>query len=388
MAKASKSSLPARRPRQPKALHQLREALGLEGGDWQAFLRHARDGFADYERATWTGPASRLELEDVPETWFQKPEALGFVTLRVLAEGTAELATPVAQFFLRICDPGPERLCFAPGVGRAWLHLSRKGVACPLEPALLAYRAMETPEEFFQGVTEEDLLDLTRLILEVRGTPEAWDLHVLLAAVDRARLPGRAPFHLFHGLMSADWLPLEVKREFCRGLLGCQPQEQRLQARSGQVRAYFQSKNYQPAHQPRMELEVGSIGLRLMLPGLQRHAVRALVDAVREPAQEVIKEFLLRPERDSHYADMVQQGVLDVVHSHAGELGPEEVRKLLRKAIKKGMAIVRQAAYRIGLEQFGPEFARPALKDPAGVVSNWASKALATKTRKPRSLWE
>lgn len=388
MAKASKSSARGRQPRQPQALRQLQKALGLEEESWQAFLRHARNGFADYEQANWTGPASPLDLEDVPASWFQEPQAIGHVMLRVLTEGEPQLATPVAQFFLSICDPGPERLCFAPGVGLAWLHLARNGLTCPIAPARLAHLALDTPEDFFRGVSEEDLLDLGRLILEVRGTLEAWDLHVLLAAADRARLPGRAPFHLFHGLMSADWLPVEVKRDFCRGLLGCQPEGKQLQARSAATWAYFQSERYEPAHQPRMVLEVGSIGLRLMLPGLQRHAVRALVDAVGEPAPEVIKEFLLRPERDSHYADMVQQGVLDVVQAKAAELGPEEVRKLLRKAIKKGNAIVRQAAYRIGLEQFGSEFVRPALKDPARVVKDWALKSLATKTRKPRLLWE
>lgn len=77
-----------------------------------------------------------------------------------------------------------------------------------------------------------------------------------------------------------------------------------------------------------------------------------------------------------------------MVQARAAELGPAEVRKLLRKAIRKGTAIVRQAAYRIGLEQFGSEFARPALKDPAGVVRNWASKSLTTEARKPRLLWE
>jgi hypothetical protein len=116
--------------------------------------------------------------------------------------------------------------------------------------------------------------------------------------------------------------------------------------------------------------------------------VRALVESLGEPALEVIKEFLLRPERDSHYVDMVHQGALDVVQAWAAELGPEQLRKLLRKAIKQGTGIVRKAAYRIGLERFGSEFAHPALKDPAKIVSDWAVKALATKATKPRLLWE
>lgn len=98
--------------------------------------------------------------------------------------------------------------------------------------------------------------------------------------------------------------------------------------------------------------------------------------------------FLLRPEKNSRCVEMVQQGALDVVEAHAAELGSQEVRKWLRKAIKGGGAIVRQTAYRIGLEQFGEAFARPALKDPAKVVSSWAVKALAGTTRRPRDLWE
>jgi hypothetical protein len=41
---------------------------------------------------------------------------------------------------------------------------------------------------------------------------------------------------------------------------------------------------------------------------------------------------------------------------------------------------VRHAAYRIGLTQIGPDFARPALKDPAGSVRKWAGKALGMST--------
>src|SRR5262249_41504211 len=101
------------------------------------------------------------------------------------------------------------------------------------------------------------------------------------------------PFRLFDGLMTADWLPATVKRDFCRGLLGCQTEEQQLRARSAEIRAYFQSGSYESAHLPRMALEVSLIGLRLMLPGLQRHAVHTLVE-LGEPAHEVIEEFLLR----------------------------------------------------------------------------------------------
>ena len=59
------------------------------------------------------------------------------------------------------------------------------------------------------------------------------------------------------------------------------------------------------------------------------------------------------------------------------------MRKLIAKAIKRGLAPVRQAAYRIGAEQFGLTFVRPALKDDAGIVRNWAAKLLKTKRLQP-----
>lgn len=46
MAK-KKSAARADQPRPSKALRALREALGLDEEDWQAFLWHARHGFAD-----------------------------------------------------------------------------------------------------------------------------------------------------------------------------------------------------------------------------------------------------------------------------------------------------------------------------------------------------
>ena len=49
---------------------------------------------------------------------------------------------------------------------------------------------------------------------------------------------------------------------------------------------------------------------------------------------------------------------------------------------KHGTAIVRQAAYRVGAEQFGLDFARPALRDNAGRVRDWAKKLLARDASK------
>ena len=105
MAKPSKSSSPGRRQPPPRALRQFQAALGLEGEAWRTFLVHAQKGFTDYERATWTGPSSPLRIEEVPETWFQEPEAVGYVTLRVLAEGKAELATRNIRHFLDLEVP-------------------------------------------------------------------------------------------------------------------------------------------------------------------------------------------------------------------------------------------------------------------------------------------
>lgn len=88
-------------------------------------------------------------------------------------------------------------------------------------------------------------------------------------------------------------------------------------------------------------------------------------------------EVYLRPDRDPQGADAVTEDALDLVRLHAEELGPDKVRSLLRKAIKRGSAAVRQAAYRVGAERFGLDFARPALRDNARMVRDWAGKLLA-----------
>ena len=50
---------------------------------------------------------------------------------------------------------------------------------------------------------------------------------------------------------------------------------------------------------------------------------------------------------------------------------------------RRGSAIVRQAAYRVGAERFGSVFARPALRDNARVVRDWANQLLMRDTVKP-----
>ena len=63
---ARKKPAPADEPRPSKAVRALQEALGLEELDWQAFLKHAPEGFADRERANWIHPKSTLRPQDVP----------------------------------------------------------------------------------------------------------------------------------------------------------------------------------------------------------------------------------------------------------------------------------------------------------------------------------
>ena len=117
-----------------------------------------------------------------------------------------------------------------------------------------------------------------------------------------------------------------------------------------------------------------------MLPGLQRHAVRALAENVGEPLRDVLAEFFQRPDRDPQSTDAVTQGVLDLVKDHAEELGPDEVRSLLRKAIKTGSAVVRQAAYRVG-RSGSDHFARPALRTTPG----WSATGRVSCSRETRT---
>ncbi|MCY2987438.1 MAG: hypothetical protein NTY19_06175, partial [Planctomycetota bacterium] len=295
----------------------------------------------------------------------------------------AELATPVVRFFLGICDFAPGTIILPPGIGASWLHAAKAEVLVPIDAARLAFLAAQSPKEFFQGVDETDLPVLSRMILEAKGEPEAWDLHVLLAAVDRAQIHVRAPFRLFDALMAADWLSREVKGEFCRGLLGCSPAADRLQERDTALRRLLESGEDWWGQFPLLWLEVARHGLRLMVSGLRRHAVVALVEHVGEPAREVIAEFLLRPDKRDHNVDTVHQGALDVVEARTEELGPEATQKYLQQAIAGGAAAVRHAAYRIGLKHFGPDFARPTLKDTAGSVRKWAAKTLTSARLQP-----
>ena len=344
--------------------------------EWEAFLYHLRDGLAEYERARLGWHDEPLDLAVVPKEWLQDPDALGYVTVRVLCRGRASLATPVARFFLGICDPGPRAVLLPPGIGAAVVHLTKVGLTPPISAARLKFMAAQSRKDFFRGVAEDDLPLLGRMILQADGAPEAWDLHVLLAAVARADIHVRAPFRLFHALMAADWIARDVKGEFCRGVLGCSPQAERLKDRVSALRKIIQSDGDFLGRFPLFWLEVAQYGLGILVSGLKRHAVFALTDPVGEPPLAVIDEFLLRSRKKDYYVEIIDQGALDVVEARAEELGPEVVRKVLEKAIQGGSAVVRHAAYRIGLKELGADFARPALNDPAGSVRKWAAKAL------------
>jgi hypothetical protein len=292
-------------------------------------------------------------------------------------ESTAVTAA-VIDFFLRVCDPDPDALDSPPGLGAAWLYAVKMGLPVPVDACRLAFLAMQSPRRFFQDVDEPDLPALSRLILEAQGPPEAWDLHVLLVAMDRADIHVRAPFRLFHALMSADWVTTEVKREFCRGLLGGSPQAERLRQRDATFRNVLETTDDWWGRLPLLAMEVARYGPQRMLPGLRRHAVLALVEHVGEPAREVIEEFFLSPDRLGLESTNVREGALDVVKACTEELGPDATRRYLDQGISDRAAPVRHAAYRIGLKEFGPAYVRSATEDSAASVRKWATKALAS----------
>jgi hypothetical protein len=384
MAKPKKRTTRTDQPRDSRALRELKEDLGLDGADWQEFLQHALHGFADYEEDNFFESDIPLRLRNAPAEWFESPEPLGFVTLRVLKEGSPEVAARVAWYFLQIGEPEPGENDGPPGMGASWLYLSRQGVDAPVDPAGLARLAVQTPEDFFEGISEDDLLPLTRLILQYWKPLEAWDLHAVLAAVARSKIHARAPFRVFDGMMAFDGIPRDLKREFCRGVLEYTDEGRRIRERGEALRASFQ-KGDEWMSTPRAYFDIQYGGIGRLHPGLKRRAVRALVEELGEPIEEVISEFFLQDHGDSQSTAAVSEGVLDLIRIHAEELGEEVVKRWLSKGIKKGSAFVRKAAYRAGLDLFGPSFARPALHDPAGMVRDWAEQALARDKAKRKS---
>ena len=206
MDRAKKPPAQNDQPRPSAHLNTLRENLELDDEEWQIFLRHARDGFVDYERATSIDPEIGLRLRDVPKEWWGSPEHIGYVFLRVARRAKADLAVPLAWFFLQMYEPEVDYDLIPPGTGLAWLHLSRAGMDPPVAPADLTRQALVDPEHFFRGIADDDLVPLCRLVLEGACAIQAWDIHAVVAAVDRAGIHVRAPFRLFEGLMAADWI--------------------------------------------------------------------------------------------------------------------------------------------------------------------------------------
>jgi hypothetical protein len=372
-----KSSAWPDQPRPSKALSALRGALELDDEAWQSYLWHARRGFADFEKATRTGRHSPLQLRDVPPSWFEDPDALGYVAIRVLTEGEADLATPVAVHFLRDCLPKPGGFLMPPGIGLAWLHLARRGGDPPVAPERLSRLALRDPKGFFHAIAEDDVLALGRLVVEGRGAIDVRVLQALVAAVERAAIAERAPLRLFDNLVKADWISGQVKRQFCRALLAPAPDAAEVKKRAEALRDAIDADPAGEFDFPLAELEFIRRDLGRSIPALRRHAVRALVEDIGEPLRGVLAEFHLKRDGDQQSADAVTLGTLDLVRSHAEELGPDDVRSLVRKATRSTSGHVRQAAYRLGAEQFGPDFARTALRDAFRPVRDWAEKLLA-----------
>src|SRR5262249_4495683 len=148
------SAARADQPRPSKALTKLRDALGLDEHVWPTYLRHALHGFAEYEQAMWIDPEVKLHLRDVPAEWFEDPDALGYVAVRVLIKGEARLKTAVARHLLQVCAPEPGSFHGPLGIGLAWLHLARQGVDLPVPPASLTYLSLQMPADFFRAVAE------------------------------------------------------------------------------------------------------------------------------------------------------------------------------------------------------------------------------------------
>ena len=91
---------PARldQPRPSEPLTRMRENLDLEDKEWNVFLRLARAGFVDYEKANSIDPDLGLRLQDVPDSWWEEPEPLGYVFRRVAQRADAELGAGRQRF--------------------------------------------------------------------------------------------------------------------------------------------------------------------------------------------------------------------------------------------------------------------------------------------------
>jgi hypothetical protein len=143
------------------------------------------------EQASWMAPKTTLQVRDVLAESFEADEPFGYLAVYIFAE-REDLSSLLARCFLQLCVPDPGSSRVPPGIGLAWLQLARQGLDPTIAPGRVIYSAPHMPDGFCLVGVEDDLLPLGRLILEGRGAIEAWDLHDLLAAVDRTNLRARA----------------------------------------------------------------------------------------------------------------------------------------------------------------------------------------------------
>ena len=174
--------------------------------------------------------------------------------------------------------------------------------------------------------------------------------------------------------MNSDAIAPELKGEMCRGVLEFPDEIQRMARRAAEIGSTLRAKGREVVASSYRAIE--SPVFYKFHHVLKRHAVRALVDHVGEPLRDVIDSYFLTSHADSLVAISLSEGVLDLIRGHADELEDDTVKRLLARAIKTGLGPVRQSAYRVGAERFGLDYARPALKDKARSVSDWARKYL------------
>ena len=222
-----------------------------------------------------------------------------------------DLAARAAYYFLQIWEPEPNESCGPPGIGPSWLFLAREGVDVPVDPAGLAALALQIPEDFFQGIAEDDLIPLCRLIVESKKPLDVWVLHALLTAVTRARIPGRAVFHVFEDLMEFE----DSARTEAGALSGYPRAPRRSQSdlRACEDAPCFPTTDDALTRIPRIFLEIETGGVGARHPGLKRHAVRALVETLGDPLEDVIAEFFLQDHGDQESTVAVTEGALDLM---------------------------------------------------------------------------
>ena len=271
----------------------------------------------------------------------------------------------------------------SPGLGASWLFLAGQDVECPVETRSLAHLALQCPEDFFRGVEDDGVVPLCRLILEALRPTDVFDLHAVMVAVASARRHDRSIFHVFKDIMSSDSIAPETKKAMCRGVLECPDEVRRMAERVAELRSDSRAKGSNVV--PSTYLAIESPVFYKFHGSLKRHAVVALVEHAGEPLRDVIDEYFLKAHGDQLSAIAMSEGAVDLIRAHGDDLDQDKVKRLLSRAIKLGLGPVRLAAYRAGAERFGLDYARPALKDSARMVRDWAGKYLSANKPKRRA---